>query len=328
MNTSPLNGKTDLVSMTVHLDGKAMSDDYVIESIKVTREVNRLGTARIVLSDGGPSQEEFALSESDMLVPGVRVQVRMGYHQDTGAVFKGIIVKHGVRVREDGRSQVVLTCTDSAVRLTAGRKSAVYRGQDESDIWQEVIEEQGLTLRGGGGAKEQAEAVAQDAGKGTVAPPTPDLVRYYNSDWDFILTRAAANGRVVLVDDTELAIAQPALTGNSCGLRLAYGESMMAFSAEMDACDQPGSVSGTVTFQGSALAVPGKTIELAGVGGRFNGEVYIARVEHTLERGMWTTEVGFGMSPRWFAASNPALQALPAAIPAAFLWEIPVSPWS
>ena len=378
MNVSPLGCKTDLVSMKVHLDDKAMPDDYVLESIQVTREVNRLGTARIVLSDGSPSKEKFEISAADNMAPGVPLEIKMGYHQDTASVFKGIIVKHGVRMRGQGRAQLVLTCTDSAVKLTASRKSAVYRGQTETAIWQELLEAHGLTLA----QDEGAAAGADGAAAGAEAAAPPDLVRYYSSDWDFMLTRAEAGGQVLLVDDTEVAIAAPVQADNSCGLVVTYGESMIAFDAEMDARNQLSSVSasgwgiadqkalseasgeeaagpnvrgyisgkelsaimhkepfglmsaapldsadlqawadaqllksrlarvcGTVRFQGNALAVPGKTIELAGLGGRFNGEVYIARVEHTLEHGNWVTEVGFGLSPRWFAAANAQAQA-------------------
>lgn len=395
MNVSPLAARTDLASMTVKLNGRALPDDYVLESVKVSREVNRLGSAQIVLSDGDPSRENFDVSQSRLMAPGQPVEVLMGYHQHNRTVFKGIIVKHGVRVRESGRSELALTCADSAVKLTTGRKSAVYRGQTETEVWQQLLKAHGLALEESAAQEaEEAAAEAEEAeeaelGEGT---PPPDLVRYYSSDWDFMLTRADANGQVVLVDDTRLTIAEPSLSGNSCGLRVTYGESIIAFNGEMDARNQlssvhadgwdiadqkalseeseeeaPGEgpagyisgkalsrvmngeafdlmsaaplgsaelqawanaqlrksrlarVCGTVSFQGSALAAPGKTIELAGLGGRFNGDVYIARVEHTQTRGQWVTEVGFGMSPRWFAAGKPDAGAMAASglLPAA-----------
>ena len=309
MNVSPLDGETDLVSMTVLLNGHAMPDDYVVECMHVTREVNRLGTARIVLADGDPSMGGFKLSTADTLAPGVMVEVRMGYHQNASTVFKGIIVKHGVRMAQQGRSQLILTCTDSAVKLTAGRKSAVYRGQFEADIWRALLEAQGLTLVQGGAA---------GTGEGAVAGPS-DLVRYDSSDWDFMLARAEAGGLVLLVDDTEVAIGAPVQADNGCGLLLAYGVSMIAFNADIDARNQLSAVSagevpgagvrGTVSFQGNALAVPGKTIKLAGLGGRFDGDVYIARVEHTLEQGNWVTEVAFGLPPRCFASDDAQVHA-------------------
>lgn len=54
---------------------------------------------------------------------------------------------------------------------------------------------------------------------------------------------------------------------------------------------------GSFTFCGNASAVPGCIIELAGLGDRFNGNVFAGGVTHKVENGMWTTEVRMGISP-------------------------------
>ncbi len=63
-------------------------------------------------------------------------------------------------------------------------------------------------------------------------------------------------------------------------------------------------VRGTMRFQGSALAVPGVTMTLAGVGKRFNGKVFVSAVEHTLADGNWTTDADFGLAPEWTGAAG------------------------
>lgn len=80
-------------------------------------------------------------------------------------------------------------------------------------------------------------------------------------------------------------------------------------------------IRGEVRFQGCALAVPGAMVTLAGLGGRFNGNAYLSAVCHTFEQGWWTTSGTIGLSPDWFAASAPRIQAPPAAgqLPAATL---------
>ena len=60
-------------------------------------------------------------------------------------------------------------------------------------------------------------------------------------------------------------------------------------------------IRGRMRFQGSAKAKTGGLIELAGVGERFNGVVFVSGVNHRIAGGDWTTEVEFGMSPDWFA---------------------------
>lgn len=54
---------------------------------------------------------------------------------------------------------------------------------------------------------------------------------------------------------------------------------------------------GTFSFCGNAAAVPGCIIELAGLGTRFNGNVFVGGVTHKVEDGLWTTEVRMGISP-------------------------------
>lgn len=68
-------------------------------------------------------------------------------------------------------------------------------------------------------------------------------------------------------------------------------------------------VRGTVSFQGSALAHTGKTLELAGLGERFNGTAFVSGVNHRITGGHWQTRVVFGLSPKWFVeeASNVAV---------------------
>jgi Rhs element Vgr protein len=60
-------------------------------------------------------------------------------------------------------------------------------------------------------------------------------------------------------------------------------------------------IRGHMKFQGSALAKPGTLIELAGVGARFNGNVFVTAVEHTIAEGNWTTRAEFGLAPEWYS---------------------------
>ncbi|WP_337846190.1 type VI secretion system tip protein VgrG [Sphingomonas sp.] len=67
-------------------------------------------------------------------------------------------------------------------------------------------------------------------------------------------------------------------------------------------------VRGQIRFQGSALAVPGAMVALAGLGARFNGNGYVSAVHHRLSEGLWKTTVDIGLSPASFAetAANVA----------------------
>lgn len=71
-------------------------------------------------------------------------------------------------------------------------------------------------------------------------------------------------------------------------------------------------IRGKMKFQGSAKAKVGELIELAGVGARFSGSVFVGALEHELEDGNWVTEAEFGLPPDWFTA-RPDVVAPPAA---------------
>jgi len=59
---------------------------------------------------------------------------------------------------------------------------------------------------------------------------------------------------------------------------------------------------GHIKFQGSALAKPGKLIELKGLGKRFNGNAYLSGVVHDISDGDWITTARIGISPEWHTA--------------------------
>ena len=53
---------------------------------------------------------------------------------------------------------------------------------------------------------------------------------------------------------------------------------------------------GSCSFYGSAKVVPGCIIELKGLGKRFNGNLFVGSVTHTIENNEWMTEAGAGVS--------------------------------
>ena len=60
-------------------------------------------------------------------------------------------------------------------------------------------------------------------------------------------------------------------------------------------------VRGRMKILGSAAVKPGVLVELAKVGDRFNGKVFVSSVRHAFTNQGWISEVDFGLSPDWFA---------------------------
>src|SRR5690606_12530041 len=64
-----------------------------------------------------------------------------------------------------------------------------------------------------------------------------ELVQYYTTDWDFLVSRAEVNGKVVLCQDDKIVVKAPEFDGEAT-FGLKYGETLHEFEAEMDARHQ------------------------------------------------------------------------------------------
>jgi Rhs element Vgr protein len=365
MPSSPIINGGGVVRLTLTSSGSQVADTVQVVSVSVNRAINRIPYAKIVLLDGDMPAGDFPVSNSVDFQPGAEITISAGYDQDEETLFEGIVVRHGIKISGENDARLVVECRDKAAKLTVGRNNANYVDQKDSDIISTLVTGAGLT----------ADVTAS-------ATQYKELVQYYCTDWDFLLSRAEANGYLVVVEDGKVT-AKPPETSGSPKLKVTYGEDLYEFHADLDAMTQLAAVKGTswdlttqavvegqgdpqtlnaqgdldsatlaqvlglasfrlqtaapleqaflttwakaqqvksglsrirgrMKFQGSAKAKPGKLIELAGVGNRFNGQVFVSAVQHTISNGNWMTEVQFGMSPDWFTERRD-LVAPPAA---------------
>jgi Rhs element Vgr protein len=344
--TSP---PTDVVSQKVLINGTVLSNEVLLSNITVNKTFNKVAYAKIVFLDGSASDADFPLSDDDKYKPGNEIEVQMGYHGQVDTVFKGIIVKHAIKAKQNGISFLIIEAKDKAIKLTANRNSAYYINKKDSDV---------ITTMAGSLDTDIADTKVTHL----------QLVQFDSTDWDFIVTRAEANGMLVLTDDGKLVIKKPSTDGSSV-LTATYGQGIYEFEAEMDARRQivgvsgvswdytkqqteqsdPGDTSfsdngnistsdlgsvlgaqvllnhpghltqpqlqdwadayalrnhlsknvGRVRVQGNQVLKPGTMITLAGVGDRFNGDVFVSGVQHVFD-GNWLTDVQFGWSGELF----------------------------
>ncbi len=204
----------DLVTIEVQIDGEPLDQSFEIRGVSVIKEVNRIPTARVVLLDGDPALQDFRASSDNRLKPGGEIEILVGYDSDNRLIFKGIISRHRICATRRGASELSLLCEDIAARLTKGRKSAHHAGKTES----EVIE---LLLKGGG-LQAKVDSIPKEFG---------ETVQFNASDWDFIVTRAEANGRVVMVNNGIATVKKANMTGTP-KRTLTYGVDLFEFEAE------------------------------------------------------------------------------------------------
>lgn len=351
--TIPTPQPSDLPTQQILIGGTAISSEYKVASIDVTKVFNKVAYARIAIYDGDAATSDFPASNKDDFKPGNEIEIQAGYHSDNTTIFKGIILSHGLRIKKEKGHYLVIEARDKAVKLTAARKCAYYYKVKDSEIIEQLAGDAGLDK------DVEATDVKHD-----------EMVQYHSTDWDFIVSRAEMNGKLVLTDDNKLVVKKPD-TAATASLSLEFGATMMDFEADMDAASQfsavkshtwdyseqkllesegsnpsvtengnisaddlagvlsvkelglrhPGKfaeteikswtdaqivknklarIRGRAKFQGYADIKPGMTVELKGVGDRFNGTVFVSGVRHQVNKANWTTDIQFGFSSEWF----------------------------
>ena len=351
---SPTNITDPTLKFTVAVEGTAIQETFLISSIQISHEINKISFAEVVFMEGtgdiGSAGDagDFPASSSSDFVPGKTIAITAGYGDDTEqSIFKGIIIKQALRINRSTGFELVVTCKHEAVKMTLGQKEGEFTSMADSAVMSKIIGTYGLSC-----------TVESTAGEQEM------LFQKMATDWDFLLARAAFNGFVTILDDTGITIGKPKFS-SAAVLNITYGDSIISFHGEINAEKQPPSleaaawdpqtlalitasaaeptlnaqgaitakslsgklgqtalkmissaplaqadlkiwadssllrmrmnaVKGTVSFIGSALAQTGKMLQLAGVGPQFDGDAYINKVRHVLERGQWVTHVQFG----------------------------------
>ena len=220
---SPRNIQTsrsaDLVTFKVLIDGTELSASVNVLNVSVEKEINRIPSAKLVITDGDPASQEFAVSNENTLIPGKEIEIKAGYRSVDETIFKGIIIRHSLKIRPQ-YSLLIVECRDKAVKLTSGRKGKYFTDSKDSDIIDEIIASYGL--------------------ESDVDPTTQqhkELVQYDCTDWDFIVTRAQANGKVCVVDDGKITVKAPDFSQAELET-VAFGSTLLDFDAEIDARNQ------------------------------------------------------------------------------------------
>lgn len=224
MPESPRQGSDGPVRVTILSNGTALADGVGVYEVQVTRAANVVPHARIVLNDGDMPTGEWPVGDAATFAPGAAITIRAGYGDQEETIFEGIVVRLGVRISGDNKSELTVECQDKAVKMTVGRKSANYIDQTDSAIMSTLAQNHGLT------ATVESTSIQYK-----------ELVQYYCSDWDFLLSRAEANGLLVIATDGALSV-KPPQTSAEPVLAVVYGQDLMEFRADIDARTQLASV--------------------------------------------------------------------------------------
>jgi len=216
--TLPIPGEQR--EFTVKVDGEVVERVHQLLSVNIVKVADKISSAKLVFLDGSAAQSSFELSNSGLLTPGKEIEILAGAANDPVSLFKGIVIQQSIKVRDNTAPQLVAECRHKAVKMTIGRKNAYYFDQTDSDIIS--------TLLGNASLSGDAESTKVTH---------KQLVQYYSTDWDFMLTRAQANGKMVFTNDDTVTVKKPSLTGTSV-CTLLFGATLLEMDAEIDSRSQ------------------------------------------------------------------------------------------
>lgn len=172
--------------------GKAVTPNVL--SLDIIQSVNKIPYAQVVIGEGtGKSKSPVELSEATCFQPGQPIEIVLSYN-GADVTFNGIVLKQNLR-KTGENTFLTVDIKDKAHKLSLLRENAVFTGKDDKTIISDITKKAGVKV-------ECNEATLKHK----------QMVQYYCTNWDFIISRAEANGLLVCVDNGKLVLKKPDLS--------------------------------------------------------------------------------------------------------------------
>jgi Rhs element Vgr protein len=207
----------------IKIDGNDLPRTVEVIHVHVSKTINKIARAKIVIKDGDVADSDFMLSKGNLFLPGNQIEITAGSPDKQTAIFSGLIIKQSLSIRGDRASQLIIECRHKAVKATVVRRSKAYHETTDDEAISKSLKASGLS---------DAEL---DIGATTVRHP--EMVQYNCTDWDFAVSRAEAAGMIVLTNADKIEIKVPDLSA-SASLSLLFGATIIELDAEMDSQTQ------------------------------------------------------------------------------------------
>lgn len=219
MADSPGKYRDEVLCYTVYSGGEAIGGKYRLSEASVRLGVNRIGKATLRFDAGEVAGRSFEEADADVFKPGTEVRLDVGRREEEKTIFTGYVTGLSLDIGTGRRSQLVVECRDALFAATSVRKNKVFAEMKDSEIIADVL-----------GAYGPVEVEATGCKHAS-------LVQYYATDWDFALSRAEANGLLVVCLEGKVGVKKPEVTAAPV-LTVTYGVDLIDFNGSVSATEQ------------------------------------------------------------------------------------------
>ena len=214
----------DLVSTTIFVDGNEVAKKHHLVSITVTIGINKIPSATLVILDGEPNKEDFEVSNAGDFLPGKKIEIKLGYHNEKTTVFKGIIVTNTHNINNNC-AELSIECKDETVKMTVNKGNRHFNDIVDSDVVTKLLDDNKV----------------KDAQVEALSTKHEQLVQSNISDWDYMISRLDVNGMICVINNGQVSVKKPKMD-DAVKFELTYGADILEFHADMDSRTQTSSV--------------------------------------------------------------------------------------
>src|SRR3989338_3617022 len=237
-----------VVDYEIRLEGVLITEGLI--ALSVNNSINRIPRARLEFNykeirskrkeanysitpaqtfDTEPSEQQGEF------LPGKKISIKLGEKNKAKEIFTGYITKQNITASSNGRLILCVDCKHAANKMTlvtrtrflhhdANNNGSANEKIDriDDDTYLEHIvnkSDYGITLKIDDRASHSFDH--------------ENMLQYNCSDWDFVVTRVEATGRVCRVHEENIHVISPALKSTS-SMNLVLGENLLEYEAEHD----------------------------------------------------------------------------------------------
>jgi hypothetical protein len=179
--------------------------------------------------------EKDPSKETGEFLPGKTISIKIGEKNKKKEIFTGYITKQNITASSNGKLTLCIDCKHAANKTTlVTRTRFLHHDANNGGSAQEKIDKidddtylEHIVNKGGYGLELKIDDQASHSFD------HENMLQYNCSDWDFLITRIEATGRVCRVDQKEIHVISPKLK-NTSTMDLILGENLIEYEAEHD----------------------------------------------------------------------------------------------